>query len=581
MKNNLGDIRPGQLITTFGPGAIIDTIMDSVTILDINRWEDTGRRIIDPRLASYLGVDYFITPSTSKKGDLPVVAFPDYHVCLNKKCNRLFNLKDNFELEKYLENGPTCPDCGWEAYPARFIASCKDGHLDDFPWSWWVHDGDPKCKGKLRLIATGNTSSLAELVVKCSCGATKTMARALSESNFINCKCSGRHPHRPGRHEYSSCNKNMIPMQRGASNVYFPVLRSAISIPPWINPLYSLIEEHYRIIFESKELFGDIGVNKIFEKYFKDKYSRKEFDAALEHRESKVKDYVEIKQAEYSAITHFEDYENRRENHFKAEEEDLPGYLRKYFKRLIKVHRLREVLVLLGFMRNEAPEPDADDPTGIVKLSIKENDRWLPAVNVHGEGIFIEFNREEVDKWVSNDGDIKQLSNRYREVYERWAIKRGWTNIKNRDAIYALLHTFAHIIIKELSLECGYSSAAIKERVYYSGTMCGILLYTGSSDKEGSLGGLVEMGRITNFTKIHLNGLKNALICTTDPLCMTLKPEEDRINGAACHSCSMISETSCETGNRLLDRSLLISLSGSGIKGYFDDLVRDKCGIMI
>ena len=111
--------------------------------------------------------------------------------------------------------------------------------------------------------------------------------------------------------------------------------------------------------------------------------------------------------------------------------------------------------------------------------------------------------------------------------------------------------------------------------------MMGILIYTGSSDKEGSLGGLVEMGRLEKFTGLLLDALKNVISCTTDPKCMTQQPDENTINGAACHSCTMISETSCEVGNRLLDRSMLISLPGRKNHGYFDDLVEDKCGIEI
>lgn len=580
MINKLGEVRPAQLITTFGPGAIVDSVKDSVTVLDINYWKNVGKKIVDIRLASYLGVEYFYEPRASFKEDIPVISFPDYHVCSSKKCSHLFNLQDNFDLDKYLKYGPTCPKCNKSAYPARFIISCRKGHMDDFPWRWWAHEGDTNCKKDMQLIAKGRTSSLADLEVKCSCGAKKSMKGATSRSEFKNYKCTGRHPHRPGLKNID-CKSEVIPLQRGASNVYFPVIRSAISIPPWINPIDNLLDDHYKMIRELREFLGEEADEKVYDKYFKEKYSLDEYKEALRRRDEKIQEYIEIKEMEYAAITNFEDYEYRNVGkYFKASEEELPPYLEKYFKRLIKVQRLREVMVLLGFIRNEFPEPEIDTHEGMVELSKNQNDKWLPAVTIHGEGIFIEFNKDEIKKW-KNDNEIEDLSNKYKKYYDEYIKEKGWENAKSRDIEYVLIHTFAHIMIKELSLKCGYSSTSIKERIYHSDNMCGVLLYTGSSDKEGSLGGLVEMGKISNFSSILLSALKEAIICTTDPKCMEMTPKKDQLHGASCHSCTMISETSCETGNRLLDRSTLLSLSESNIKGYFDELVKEKCGIEI
>lgn len=149
-NNKLGELRPNQIITTFGPGAIVDAVKDSVTVLDINYWKEKGKKIIDGRLASYLGVDCFYMPRTSYSGDVPVISFPTIHVCSNLKCGRLFDARDNFDLERYLRFGVTCPECHKPAYPSRFITICENGHMDDFPWSWWVHRGMTNCKGKLK-----------------------------------------------------------------------------------------------------------------------------------------------------------------------------------------------------------------------------------------------------------------------------------------------------------------------------------------------------------------------------------------------------------------------------------------------
>ncbi len=583
--NKLGDVRPNQLITTYGPGAIMDALNDSVTLLDIDYWKKTGKTIYDARLASYLGVHYFKTPDTSEYDDIPVISFPDYHICSNNKCNSLFNIKDNFDRDKYIkEKGPKCPNCGWDAYPSRFITACEDGHMDDFPWRWWAHNGNTNCKGQLKLYSTGRTSSLAEMYVECSCGkAKRSMSGALQLENLEGLICSGRHPHRPGYKNHKCKNKRLaIPSQRGASNVYFPVIRSAISIPPWINPLNELIDHYYKQIIDYRNDFGELGVTKIYENYFKEKCTREEFDEAVKRRDEKIKEFTEIKEMEYAAILNHKDVAYQKDvKYFKAEEVSVPEYLGNYFSRVIKVHRLREVMVLLGFMRMDAPEPDVDEPNHIVKLSKgKGNESWLPGVEINGEGIFIEFNKESVAKWRDSI-DVKKLSRKYEVYYDEFCNSKGWLMHKNRDAEYVLLHTFSHLLIKEMAMQSGYSSAAIKERIYSSDHMCGLLIYTGSSDKEGSLGGLVELGDMDKFLFILQEALQNALTCTTDPECFMKHPTKEKINGAACHSCVMISETACENGNRLLDRTFVVPVPERESLGYFRNLVNELCGIEI
>lgn len=258
-NNKLGELRPNQIITTFGPGSVVDAVKDSVTILDISYWKQKGQKIIDGRLASYLGVDCFYMPRTSFSGDVPVVTFPYWHVCSNLKCGKLFDARKYFDLDKYLKYGVTCPECHRPAYPSRFITICEDGHMSDFPWKWWVHRGESDCNDTLKMYSTGNTSTLADMWVECSCGAKRSMSGATQRDNFDGVVCSGHHPFRPNVKNHK-CDKPLIPSQRGASNVYFAVSRSVISIPPWINPLYNLIDEHLRDIELAKQLMGDDGI---------------------------------------------------------------------------------------------------------------------------------------------------------------------------------------------------------------------------------------------------------------------------------------------------------------------------------
>lgn len=582
-NNKLGELRPNQIITTFGPGAIVDAVKDSVTVLDINYWKEKGAKIIDGRLASYLGVDCFYMPRTSYSGDVPVISFPYKHVCSNSRCGRIFDIRDDFNLDKYLKFGATCPDCGWKGYPSRFITVCEDGHMDDFPWSWWVHRGATQCKGKLKTYSTGNTSTLADMWVECtSCGTKRSMSGAMQKENIEGCNCTGNHPFRPTV-KRMKCLKPAIPSQRGASNVYFAVSRSAISIPPWVNPLYNLIEDHLRDIDLAKTLMGDDGVTKIYEMYFAHSFSRAEFDEALAKRKHDIKEFTEIKQMEYDAITHHADpaYASNKK-HFKAEEDPLPYPLSKYFRRVVRVTRLREIKVLLGFTRVDASDPDADadDQPNIVLLTKGKSEKWLPAAEIHGEGVFIEFNRDSVDEWLKIHS-VDKISHLYEESYREFCERKKWKVTSLRNALYVLMHTFSHLLIKQMALSSGYSSAAIRERIYFGDRMSGVLLYTGSADKEGSLGGLVELGNIDKLIVLMRDAFQEALLCTNDPECMSSLPAGDNSNGAACHSCCMISETACENGNRMLDRGLVVPISGREEQSYFKDLVVDLCQLEI
>ena len=202
-----------------------------------------------------------------RSGSMSGLERDSMHVCSNVKCGRIFDLRENFDLDRYLKFGVTCPECHRQAYPSRFITICENGHMDDFPWNWWVHGGNTTCKSTMRMYSTGNTSTLADMWVECSCGARRSMSGATQHENFEGMKCSGHHPFRPN-HKNEKCDKEMIPSQRGASNVYFPVMRSAISIPPWINPLYNLIDEHLRLIDSYEEDFGEMGLDKVYQKYF-------------------------------------------------------------------------------------------------------------------------------------------------------------------------------------------------------------------------------------------------------------------------------------------------------------------------
>lgn len=231
---------------------------------------------------------------------------------------------------------------------------------------------------------------------------------------------------------------------------------------------------------------------------------------------------------------------------------------------VLLLKRLREVNALVGYTRVEAPEesvsPDERPPMAAL---CRNRPDWVPSTEVHGEGIFLRFEEKAVAAWEVKS-EVKARDTRLRAGH------RGWRNARQLDQDagypgirYAMLHTFSHLLIRELALECGYNAASIRERIYAKADgdtpMAGILLYTAAADSDGTLGGLIELGKPESLGRMIEHALARAAICSSDPLCSEHDPEKDRsLHAAACHACGFVSETSCERANRYLDRSLLI-----------------------
>jgi len=604
---DLGNLSQNQIITTFGPGAIIDAKSDSVMGLDISYWnasgqEYKGRTIFFNKLASYLGVEFFKEPKQGRNS-FPVTIFPDWHVCSNQKCNRLFKLSEEKTGEPgmYHDKGPTCPECNKKAYPSRFITMCDNGHIDEFPYREYLHNWKSGCKGKMRLYALSFTSSLNALTLKCDedgCGATGKMGDALGSETFREQVCTGKHQHRPTV-PAEKCDADVIPSLRGATNVYFSIVRSGLEIPPWSDPLYQVIEEK---VMRFKQIVNDRAEEaKILESEFDVEKAKaiayklvfKEVSEQLPEQEiaferfleifrkvsEGAKEYKEIKMTEYQSILNHETLATSNRSSFLASEEDVPGYLQDHFERIIRIEKVREITALKGFARGSYPDPENDDFNNIVNLD-GEATGWLPAIRTSGEGIFIKLNEQKIEKWLSGF-DSEKVSEIYANEYKNFIENKGWEHRSHKGLTYVLLHTLSHALIRELALNCGYSTTELKERIYYGDGMYGLLIYTGGGDTEGTLGGLEEMGKIENFKSIVVESLKTALVCSGDPSCMISYPGNGELNGAACHACTMIPETACENGNRLLDRRTLVPTEEKLMKGYFEGLVESLCGITI
>lgn len=226
----------------------------------------------------------------------------------------------------------------------------------------------------------------------------------------------------------------------------------------------------------------------------------------------------------------------------------------------------------------ESPYDAADRQYLLWKDYRYRHDSWLPAYTVYGEGLYFELDEDRLRAWERQP----EVASRIDRLAVRYHAKCRTRRLEDREITprLVMLHTLAHLLINRLSFECGYSAASLRERLYISQDpdepMAGMLIYTAAGDSEGTLGGLVRMGKPGNLEAVLRHAIGGARWCSADPVCMEIGESggqgPDSCNLAACHSCALISETSCELHNRFLDRAVLTGSLDNPTIGYFHRL---------
>lgn len=571
-NNKIGELRRAQLITTFGPGAMVDLPDVSVVVGATDKWSSKCKEINDRNLELLLGVKKFREPvSTYINEDectIPVRRFPDWHYC--PKCGNLgpYWIIAGSDKKK-------CKDCGVALIPSRFVAVCENGHLEDFPYRLWVHRG-AGCDSTmpLKIKFSKKTRGIEGISIECpACKANRTMAGCTSQEALLGHKCYGKRPW-IGKKENDPepCQCNMVAVQRTASNAYYPLTVSALTIPPTAS---SIVESHWTQIdaLRKKNLEGDVFRSMLEVILAGEDVAESALDEIIYEIELKGQraGHAEVtKQSIYQSEYHALVGENHDGAQFKTKHVAAPEGYSELIEDIALVKRLREIMVLMGF-RRVSPEPSNVAARPMMSLS-KEKLDWLPGIELLGEGVFIRLREDAVAKWE------KQVDSRYQEMESR--LNASNVRCDNFSPRYVLLHSLAHALIRQLSTECGYTASSIRERIYstYLGDkhkMAGILLYTSSSDSDGSLGGLVRRGRPENLRITLDEALLGASWCSSDPLCSEAQGQGYKgLNYAACHACMLLPETSCEIRNCLLDRASLVGLSDKPEIGYFSDRLR-------
>ena len=612
-KSPVGEVRPSQILWTYGPGALIDLPNLSVVTMGVDRWEkDRCVQIEEARLLAavrnVLGpqVESLRVPPFQQSEDIdpysaealigmPVRPFPRWLRCV--KCGLLsefdlglFKLKENryrpentrfvHEACKGSKGNLVARDA--DAVPARFLLACRNGHLDDFPWHYFVHSGPSGCRGTLRFFESGASLQTENLWVKCDeCGASRNMAHAFGKSGKENLpRCRGRHPHL-NRYD-SKCEEQARAVLLGATNSWFPITLSALAIPLTRDPIVQLVRDGWSY-FEDVGSEAEVGfVIRTLKKTGAlpgiDKHSTAAIWAVINAiRSGETQTQVseaDIKGPEWEVLTGLSPPTDWP--HFLSEFAPVPEGFEERLSGVLLLKRLREVNALLGFTRVEAPEELGDSNEGPLMADLcAEAPTWVPSGQVHGEGIFIRFDEDALREWEDRD----KVRRRDEKLI---AGHKGWRNSRKLDpdegypgARYVLLHTIAHLLIRELALECGYNSASIRERIYADtereGPQAGVLVYTAAADSDGTLGGLVDLGKPENLGRLLSQALSRARICSSDPLCAEHEPDKDRsLHAASCHACSFVSETSCERGNRYIDRAFVVPTLEVADAAFFD-----------
>jgi hypothetical protein len=262
---------------------------------------------------------------------------------------------------------------------------------------------------------------------------------------------------------------------------------------------------------------------------------------------------------------------------FEIRQSPLPPEFSRWIQRVIRATRLREVRALRGFTRVFPISPGDEDRVAQISL---ERKNWLPAVENRGEGIFIELRIDRLRQWEQQN-DVQQRIMDLQNAYIQAWRDRGREGVPPKAITPRLLlvHSLAHALIRQLSFNCGYNSASLRERLYVDTgdwEMAGLLVFTSSPDADGTLGGLARQGESQNIINTFEDALASLRWCSSDPLCIEgAHSLSAPTNGAACHSCLLASETSCEEFNSFLDRALIVGTPSLPALGYFADYIRE------
>lgn len=636
----VGSGRPSSLLYTYGPGSIMELPQFTIMPSGLDDWDRIWSRrdgvpeIHAPRLRDAVRTllksrDVQLRPfprqakknTLSRDGDdlgVPSRVFPQWLRCTG--CDMLgpltkFDYRNThpFRTDEARFEHTRCRGRGKggrggkgmrrTAVPARYLLACVDGHLDEFPYDLWVHNGQACANVEfppLKMLDRTTGRGASAMIACESCGMRRPMNAAQGEAGRQKLpRCRGRHPHL-NTFEAGGCPNETRLMLIGASNLWFPATQSIIVMPESEAEQQSDLVDRVRIALGEKlhKYREDLHILRdlLEDKVDVTGVSADDFAGVIaaaaappeseDDQDQMIRDWdpVDLLVPEWQYL--------QKDPLGERHEDPLSGLtlsrrqrdpdLVAQVSRVLAVERLRKVNALVGFTRIDDMDRAGDLPRRLAPLTHVARPAWTVATEDRGEGVFLQLDEPAVAAWEQRVAGSKM-----------WEAHRAshWRNVTNRSSEtaveidpnsrlkpprYWLVHTLAHVLIREMAMSCGYSAASLTERLYAwpeSDTRpaaAGMLICTTASDSDGTLGGLVRLSEPERLQRVVSDALFRAARCSSDPVCAMRTPQdpEDFLHGAACHCCVMASETSCERANRFLDRRFLVDLPGSNL-GFF------------
>jgi hypothetical protein len=593
--------RLSQTVSTFGPGAMVDLPTRSVVIGGLNQWEmRTVKVISEPRLTTrlerLLSDQNRLAEGTKLQLRVPPVAdtatfglpdgirsfiFPKWFVCERTepgsgpidRRRRLVPWQDlaaNGRRRYTFDDGKAS-----EVTPIRFVCACEKGHLQDIDWRRVVH-GPDRCQERMWVEEKGTSADPADTAVICACGKRLSLQELFQPGRLGT--CDGERPWLLDR-DPNGCGEKLKLLTRTATNTYFPQVLTVISLPSEEDALSAIVQTFEGVLKDAQSA-ADIAQAKKYNPNVASAlggYSDEDiFDRLQRIREgAQAQSNLGPKNAEFDTFASGRTEIGQNTPEAKLYCQTLPRsiwdgtLLYPSIRSLVAVHRLREVSCLYGFTRFEAAPTSADGDIEDIALAVRgapisEGCDWLPAVEQFGEGLFIHFDEREILQWLNKE-NVRARQDKLLHGFEKWANRLGKSAPRYPGTAYILLHSLSHALMQEIALDCGYPASSLKERVYAHSSVqggmvdrCGLLIYTASAGAQGTLGGLVSI--VPRFSEILRTALRRTAICSNDPICADHEPDgytgDRATHGAACHSCLLVAETSCEARNLFLDRAL-------------------------
>jgi hypothetical protein len=578
-------IRASQVITTWGPGSLIDLPADAGIVGGLDTaWPPINKLVpvIEPRLARKIAMLTGVTnpglyappveegmPWQATVG-IDVYRFPEWVLVKEDAKSRTGSERRRRLVHRSaLTNGKLD---GQPVVPIRFVRACPRGHIEDIDWPHYLKHATETCNRPLWLVERGTGGDLGDLTVECDCGATRGMFDAADAASGALGACRGARPWL-GNAKWEGCGLPSRLLVRTASNAHFPQVLSALSLPEQVSdveqrvqaawPQLGQVESALELTMAKKLLpplaaalagLDDADVLATILKL-------RDGDQSVEEPPVKLAELAVLLQ---SPEGYEDDVPPNHDFHARRLPEDVwrRSPVTDLLRSVIQLHRLREVLSMIGFTRFEAAVPDiqGEYDGDVEPAALALEPQWFPAVENRGEGLFLELDPAAVQQWLMRPAVISRLDD-LRAGHQRWTASRKSAR-PFPGGPYVLLHTLSHLLIGAVAMRCGYPASSIRERIYVDpeGGRYALMLYTASPDAEGTLGGLVGQAR---HIASHLAvALRAGALCSNDPVCAGHEPasgmEGRWLHGASCHGCTLIAETSCEMRNDHLDRALVV-----------------------